>query len=297
MHLLVTGSSGLIGTALVDAATARGDTVTRLVRGASDRHQAPGRVTEVTWNPTAGTVDTGALAAAGPIDAVVNLAGAGIGDKRWTAARKTEIVESRTRATDLISRTSASAVGYYGDRGDEVLTEESPAGAGFLAGVCVAWEGATAPAVEAGIRTVVVRTGIVLSASGGALAKQLPLFRLGVGGKFGSGRQYWSWITLDDEVAAILHCVDDTSLSGPVNATAPHPATNAELTKALGAALHRPSFAAVPGPALKLALGPEMATEMVLAGQRVQPDRLLQSGFTFRHPDLEEAVRSVVGTP
>ena len=182
-----------------------------------------------------------------------------------------EIIGSRTRATGLLARTvadlaprppvlvSASAVGYYGDRGDEVLTEQSSAGSGFLADVCLAWEGATAPAVDAGIRTVVLRTGIVLSASGGALARQLPLFRLGVGGRIGTGRQYRSWITLDDEVAAILHCLGDATLSGPVNAVAPHPATDAELAKALGHALHRPSFMVVPAPALKLVLGSEMA--------------------------------------
>jgi len=306
MRLLVTGSSGLIGTALVDAALARGDTVTRLVRGTSRPRPGPAGITDVTWDPTSDKVDTATLVAAGPFDAVVHLAGAGVGDKRWSPARKTEILESRTRSTDLIARTvaaldpapavlvSASAIGYYGDRGDEQLTEESAAGTGFLAEVCVAWEDATAPAVASGIRTVLLRTGIVLSPTGGALAKQLPLFRLGVGGKIGSGHQYWSWITLDDEVAAILHCIDDASLSGPVNATAPHPATNAELTKALGAALHRPSFATVPAPALKLVLGPEMAADMVLASQRVVPAQLEHSGFTFRHPDLDGAVRSVV---
>jgi uncharacterized protein (TIGR01777 family) len=190
---------------------------------------------------------------------------------------------------------SASAVGYYGDRGDLSLTEASPAGSGFLAGVCVAWEAATHPAVEAGIRTVLLRTGIVLSSAGGALAKQLPLFRLGVGGKIGPGRQYRSWITLDDEVAAIFHCLDDSDLSGPVNATAPHPATDAQLAKALGSALHRPSFLAVPAPALKLVLGSEMASDMVLASQRVLPEQLERSGFAFLHTDLDEAVRSVLG--
>jgi len=307
MHLLVTGSSGLIGTALVDAALGRGDTVTRLVRGTAPHRPPPTGVTEVAWDPDAGTVDTEALGAVGGIDGVVHLAGAGVGDKRWSSARKAQITGSRTRSTDLIVRTiaaldprpqvlvSASAIGYYGDRGDEVLTETSPAGDGFLAGVCVAWERSAAPAAEAGIRTVLLRTGIVLSPAGGALAKQLPLFRLGVGGKLGSGRQYRSWITLDDEVAVILHCLDDASLSGPVNATAPHPATDAELAKAIGTAVHRPSFVAAPAAALKLALGPEMAGDMVLASQRVVPEQLERSGFTFLHPDLDGAVRSVVG--
>jgi uncharacterized protein (TIGR01777 family) len=213
---------------------------------------------------------------------------------------------SRTRSTGLIARTiaalepmppvlvSASAVGYYGDRGAETLTETSPAGSGFLAEVCMAWESATDPAIEAGIRTVLLRTGIVLSSSGGALAKQLPLFRLGVGGKIGPGRQYRSWITLDDEVGAIFHCLGDTTLIGPVNATTPHPATDAELAKAIGSALHRPSFVAVPAVALKVVLGPEMASDMVLASQRVLPERLEQSSFGFGHTDLAEAVRWVL---
>ena len=308
MHVLVTGSSGLIGTALVDATVARGDTVTRLVR----RSSAPGDgprptgITDVSWDPDAGHVDLDALAAAGPVDGVVHLAGAGGGDKRWSPTRKRVIMESRTRGTDLVARTvagldplprvlvSASAVGWYGDRGDDVLIESEPAGPGFLAGVCIAWEAATAPAEEVGIRTVHLRTGIVLSPSGGVLAKQLPLFRLGVGGKIGSGHQYRSWITLDDEVGAILHCLDDSSLSGAVNSTAPSPATDAQLAKAIGAALHRPAVLAVPAAALKLALGPEMASDMVLASQRALPSRLTGAGFTFRHTDLDEAVRSVL---
>jgi uncharacterized protein (TIGR01777 family) len=309
MHLLVTGSSGLIGTALVDAATARGDTVTRLVRRSSTPGGGarPAGVTDVTWDPDAGHVDLDALTAAGPIDGVVHLAGAGVGDKRWSPARKRVIIESRTRGTDLLARTvagldprpgvlvSASAVGWYGDRGDEVLVESEPAGTGFLAGVCVEWEAATAPAEAAGIRTVHLRTGIVLSPAGGALAKQLPLFRLGVGGRIGSGRQYRSWITLDDEVGAILHCVDSVELSGPVNAAAPSPATDAELARAIGAVLHRPAVLPVPAAALKVVLGPEMATDMVLASQRAVPSRLIAAGFTFRHPELDDALRSVLG--
>ncbi len=308
MHLVVTGSSGLIGTALVDAALARGDTVTRLVRASSAGRGGPTRagVTDAVWDLEAGHVDLDRLAAAGPVEGVVHLAGAGVGDKRWTDARKREILGSRTRGTDLVARTvaaldplprvlvSASAVGYYGDRGDEVLDEDAPAGSGFLAGVCEAWEAAGAPAEAAGVRTVHVRTGIVLSPTGGALAKQLPLFKLGVGGRIGSGRQFRSWITLDDEVAVLLACLDDDTLSGPVNATAPVPATDGQLARALGAALHRPAVLPVPAFALKLALGSEMATDMVLASQRAVPRRLTAAGFTFRHPDLDEAVRSVV---
>jgi hypothetical protein len=307
MHVLVTGSSGLIGTALVDALVGREDRVTRLVRSASTTDRVATGVTDVAWDPDGGTVDTPALDAAGPLDGVVHLAGAGVGDKRWSPARKQVILASRTRGTGLLASTlaalpappavlvSASAVGYYGDRGADVLDEGSAAGTGFLAAVCVAWEGAAASAVDAGIRTVLLRTGIVLSAAGGALGKQLPLFRLGLGGRIGSGRQYRSWITLDDQVAAILHCLGDSSLSGPVNATGPDPATDAELAAALGAALHRPSFLAVPAPALKAVLGSEMATDMVLASQRVLPAKLLASGFTFTHTELDEAVRSVLG--
>jgi uncharacterized protein (TIGR01777 family) len=310
MHVLVSGSSGLIGTVLIDALVGGGHRVTRLVRSAS----APGgaahgpSVTEVAWDPTRGTLDRVALENAGALDGVVHLAGAGVGDKRWSPARKQLILGSRTDSTSLLATTlaaipspppvlvSSSAVGYYGDRGEDILTEESPAGTGFLADVCVAWEQATAPATAAGIRTVLLRTGIVLSDSGGALGKQLPLFRLGLGGKIGSGRQYRSWITLDDQVAAIVHCLHDPTLSGAVNATAPVPATDAELAEALGAALHRPTFLRVPGTALKLVLGSEMATDMVLSSQRVLPARLLASGFAFSHTELDEAVRSVLGT-
>ena len=304
MNYLVTGSSGLIGSALVDALAADGHTVVRLVRGA--RRPANSVVSDITWDPAAGRLDHATLQAAGPFDGVVHLAGAGIGDKRWTPARRTELLESRTRSTALLVEAlvacdprppvlvSASAVGFYGDGGDAPLTEASPSGAGLLAEICRQWEAATAPAAAAGIRTVLLRTGIVLAASGGVLGKQLPLFRLGLGGRMGSGRQVRSWITLDDEIRAIRHCLDDSSLSGPVNATAPAPATDAELARALGAALHRPAALPVPAAALKVALGGEMATEMVLTGQRVLPERLLASGFTFAHPDLPGALAAVL---
>jgi len=310
MHVLVTGSSGLIGTALVDTLADDGHRVTRLVRAAPPTGSGtrPATVTDVAWDPAKGTVDTAGLEAAGPFDGVVHLAGAGVGDKRWSPARKQLILASRTDSTSLLATTlaalpapppvlvSSSAVGYYGDRGEDVLTEESPAGTGFLAQVCVDWEQAAAPAQAAGIRTILLRTGIVLSGSGGALGRQLPLFRLGLGGKIGSGRQYRSWITLDDQVAVVVHCLLDATLAGPVNATAPDPATDAELAKALGAALHRPWFLAVPAPALRLALGAEMATDMVLSSQRVLPAKLTASGFAFGHADLDEAVRSVLRT-
>ncbi len=312
MNTLLTGSSGLIGTALIDRLLVDGHQVTRLVRhqGPSGRGGRAGRTgtADVAWDPEHGTLDRTALAEAGPYDAVVHLAGAGIGDKRWSPARKQVILDSRTSSTTLLigallelSRLpavliSASAVGYYGNRGDEVLTEQSTRGTGFLAEVCAAWEEAAGPAGTAGIRTVLLRTGIVLSPAGGALAKQLPLFRLGLGGRIGSGSQYRSWITLDDEIGAILHCAEDTDLCGPVNATAPHPATDAELAKALGTALHRPAVLAAPAAALRLALGSEMAAELVLGGQRVLPEALMSRGFAFAHPDLREAVQSMLAT-
>jgi uncharacterized protein (TIGR01777 family) len=251
-------------------------------------------------------VDGEALERSGPYDAVVNLAGAGIGDRRWSPSRKRLILESRTQSTALLAESllglstrpsvlvSASAVGFYGIRGDEELTERSATGNDFLAEVCRAWEQAASPAADAGIRTVAVRTGIVLSRTGGALGKQLPLFRIGLGGRMGSGTQYRSWITLEDEVGVIRHCIEDDRLSGPVNATAPSPATDGELAKALATALRRPSILSVPAPALRLVLGREMAEELVLGGQRVLPDVLLSSGYAFAHTELDEAVRSVL---
>jgi hypothetical protein len=189
---------------------------------------------------------------------------------------------------------SASAIGFYGDRGDEELTEASSQGGGFLAELCAAWEDAAGPAAAAGIRTVLLRTGIVLSGQGGALAKQLPLFRVGLGGRMGSGTQYRSWITLDDQVGVILRCLEDVTLSGPVNATAPAPVTDGALAKAIGAALHRPSAVAVPSAALRLVLGSEMANELILGGQRVLPGTLMSRGHPFAHTDVDEAVRSVL---
>jgi hypothetical protein len=263
----------------------------------------------VSWAPDRGQIDVAGLERAGPFDSVVHLAGAGIGDRRWSPRRKQVILDSRTDSTRLLVDTlvrltdrppvlvSASAIGYYGDRGDEVLTEASSSGTGFLAEVCRAWEAAAQPAADHGIRTVHLRTGIVLSRHGGAWGKQLPLFRVGLGGRMGAGDQYRSWITLDDEIGALLHCLTDDGLAGPVNITAPAPATDAELAKAIGAVLHRPTVMVVPATALRLALGAEMAAELILGGQRVIPGVLTERGYTFAHPELDEAVRSVLAAP
>lgn len=300
MDVVVTGSSGLIGTALIASLEADGHRAIRLLR----RAPAPGE-DALRWDPAAGTIDAAGLEG---VDAVVHLAGAGIGDQRWTPAYKQEILESRTTSTSLIATTiaglqrppavlvSGSAIGIYGDRGDEVLTEQSAPGTGFLADVVVQWEASTAAAAEAGIRVPLVRTGIVLTPTGGALPKLLPLFRFGVGGRLGSGRQWWSWISLDDEIAALRFALDH-DLDGPVNLTAPEPATNAEFTRTLARVLGRPAFMAVPAFGPKLLRGSELAQELLFNSQRVLPEALLQHGFVFTHPELEDALRSVLGRP
>lgn len=299
MHLLISGSSGLIGTALVERLHRDGHRTTALVRPTSTG-------AGIAWDPGRAVIDEDALADAGPFDAVVHLAGAGIGDKRWSPTRKQEILASRTDSTSLLASAlsrlptppqvivSASAVGFYGDTGANAVTEDAERGTGFLADVCVHWEDAAAPLADTGARLVLLRTGIVLTPRGGALAKQLPLFRLGVGGRTGSGHQYRSWITLDDEVDAILHCIATETLSGPVNATAPTPATDQELAHALGRALHRPAALPVPAAALRIVLGTEMADQLLLTGQRVLPDRLVHSGFTFTHEDLDSALEAIL---
>jgi uncharacterized protein (TIGR01777 family) len=298
MRIAVTGSTGLIGSALVRSLRADGHDVVRFVR------RAPAAPDEAQWDPGAGRVDPAGLAGCG---AVVHLAGAGIGDHRWTAAYKKEIRESRVRGTDALARAAAamdeppavfvsgSAVGYYGDAGDRVLDETAPAGSGFLPEVCRAWEAAADPVREAGVRTVFARTGLVVSAHGGAWGRMFPLFRAGLGGRLGSGRQFWPFISLHDEVAALRHLVDTPELSGPVNLAAPEPATNREVTAAMGRVLHRPTLLAVPAPALRLALG-ELAQD-VLGSQRARPRRLLRSGFAFRHPGIEDALRAALAAP
>jgi len=297
MDVAITGSTGLIGTALTRRLTDDGHTVIRLVR----RPVHPGE-SAVSWDPDAGTIDAASLEG---VDAVVHLAGAGIGDKRWTDARKREILESRTRGTALIASTlaslerrptvllSGSAIGFYGERGDEVLTEQSAPGDDFLASICVPWEAESRPAADAGIRVANLRTGIVLSPDGGALPKMLPLFKLGLGGRYGSGRQWWSWITLDDEVDAICFLLDH-DVSGPVNLTAPGSVTNADFAKALGRALGRPSALPVPRFGPKLLVGAELAQALLFTSARVQPTVLEAHGHAFAHPDLDQALRHVL---
>ncbi len=313
MTVAVVGSSGLIGSALVERLAASGESVVRLLRPTSrDLGQAAsssgGRVRSVAWDPASGREAHRALGDVGPIDAIVNVAGAGIGDRRWSARRRAELRDSRiltTRAVvDLVGsldpapRTlvSASAVGFYGDRGDEPLTESSTVGDGFLAELCADWERAAAPAADTGVRTVVVRSGIVLAPRGGALGRQVPLFRFGLGGRLGPGTQYRSWISLEDEVAALLRCLEDERVVGPVNLTAPHPVTDADFAAALGRALHRPARLTVPSAALRAVFGAQMAEEFLLASQRAVPEKLAAHGFAFAHPHLDQALRWAVGS-
>lgn len=295
MHVATTGSGGLVGSALVNFLHATGHRTLRLVRGVPGEGQA-------SWDPSRGTVDTGALEG---VDAVVHLAGENIAAARWTPAQKQRIYSSRVDGTRLLSQTlagleqppkifiSASAIGYYGNRGDEVLDEASSPGEGFLAQTACDWEAATQPAAKARIRVVLLRFGMILSVHGGALAKMLTPFRLGFGGRVGDGRQFWSWISLDDAVGAIHHALTSEPLSGPVNAVAPQPVTNLEFTKTLGRVLSRPTLFPMPAAAARLALG-EMADELLLSSARVQPARLQQSGYPFRHPTLEVALRDLL---
>ena len=295
MRIAVSGASGLIGSALAEALAGDGHEVVRLVR------HAPKQDGEVAWDPAAGTVDTDGLAGC---EAVVHLAGAGVGDRRWTEDRKKVLRDSRVQGTAAVARAVASmptppsvlvcgsAIGYYGDTGDRWVDEDSPAGRGFLADLVVEWEAAADPAREAGIRTVHARTGLVVARGGGAWAPLFPIFRAGLGGRLGSGRQFWSFISLHDEIAALRFLIDTPSLSGPVNLTAPDPLTNREITKAMGRVLHRPTLAAVPAPVLRTVLG-EFAGD-VLSSQRVRPGRLLDAGFTWAHPEIQQAVKEAL---
>jgi len=295
MKIVISGASGLIGTQLVAKLSQGGHEVIRLVR----RSPKSG---EIQWNPKSGTLDAAALEGA---DAVIHLSGAGIGDKRWTTGYRKEILDSRTDTTALLAKTiaslsrkpsvflSGSAIGIYGARNDEQLTEVSTHGTGFLAEVCEQWEAAAKPAVDAGVRTVYLRTGIVLSPKGGALKKLLPLFKLGVGGKFGNGKQWQSWISIDDEIGAIEYLLT-ANVSGAVNLTAPNPVTNAEFTKVLASVLKRPAIVPVPTFAPRILLGGELADALLFTGQRVIPAALNASGYSFKHTTLESALRSLL---
>ncbi|MDA2986530.1 MAG: TIGR01777 family oxidoreductase [Actinomycetota bacterium] len=295
MKIAVTGASGLIGSALVPHLRGSGHDVMRLVR------RPAASVDEISWDPQSGSVDLTRLEGT---DAVIHLAGAGVGDHRWTDAYKREILDSRVDGTHTIVTAmtalekrpavlvSASAIGWYGDTGDRPVDETAPAGTGFLADVVRAWEAAAGPAAAASIRVVHPRTGLVVSSKGGAWARMLPLFKAGLGGKLGSGRQYWSWISLRDEIRALVFLLENEALSGPVNLTAPTPLTNAEVTSIMGTVLHRPTLLPAPAFALKAALG-EFSTE-VLGSARVIPAVLESTGFTFEDPTLESALRAAL---
>ncbi len=296
---VVAGASGLVGRALVAALRAEGWAVRCLVR------RPPARAGEFPWDPAAGTIDAAALAGA---HAVINLAGENIAAGRWTAVRRERILRSRVEATRTLVLAlqamserpavllNASAVGFYGDRGDEVLTERSGLGVGFLTEVTLAWETHADGAARAGVRTVLLRFGMVLAEAGGALGKMLPPFRLGLGGPLGRGRQWTSWIGIDDAIGAMLHALRDTRVSGPVNVVAPEPVTNAQFAAALGRAVGRPAVLPAPAWALRLLFG-AMADEMLLASTRAVPRELERTGYRFRHPTLEVALRAVLAKP
>ena len=298
MRVLLSGSSGLVGSALIPALVSGGHEVVCLVRS-----QPRDEASEVRWDPQAGEIDGAGLKG---VDAAVHLAGESRAAGRWTAARKDRILESRVRGTRLLAEAlagleqrpavlvSASAVGYYGDRGEETLTEESDSGSAFLSEVCRQWEAATGPAAEAGIRVVNLRSGVVLSTVGGALPRLLTPFRLGVGGTLGSGKQFMSWIAIDDVVGAILHVLTTETLRGPVNAVAPQARTNREFTKTLGRVLQRPTLLPMPAFAARLTFG-QMADELLLCSQRAEPAKLVASGYKFRFPELEGALRHLLG--
>ena len=295
MKIIISGASGLIGKPLIASLRNHGHEVVQLVR------RAP-QANEKQWNPSAGQLDIAVLEGA---DAVIHLSGAGIGDRRWTAKYKQELLDSRTKSTTLLATTiakcskkprvflSASGVGIYGPRGDEQLTEQSHHGDSFLAEICKQWEAAAIPAIDVGVRTVFLRTGIVLTPLGGALKKQLPLFKFGLGGKFGNGKQWQSWISLDDEISAIEHLLT-ANISGAVNLTAPNPVTNAEFTKALARTLRRPALLPIPKFGPKLLLGSELVENLLFTGQRVMPAELQKSGFAFQHSTIDVALRALL---
>ena len=292
MRIVIAGSSGLIGTELVKSLRQDGHEVIRLVR------RKPVASTEVFWDPANGEIDSTSLAGS---EVVINLAGAGVGDHRWTQKYKQLILSSRVDSTSLLARTAAqvkpkvfiagSAIGWYGDTADKAVDESARPGTGFLADVVVAWEAAAQPARDAGIRVVHARTGLVAAKNGGAWSRLLPLFKLGVGGKLGSGNQYWSFISMRDEIAALKFLITEVSISGPVNLTAPVPATNAQVTKAMSKVFKRLALFPVPAFALQAALG-EFSQE-VLGSSRVLPKVLLDAGFKFQDADIESAMRTL----
>ena len=300
MRVAVTGSTGLIGRAMVERLEAGGHQVVRVVRPGSSDLPAPSM--SVAWNPTTSRIEAGGLEG---LDAVVHLAGEPIAARRWSPDQKGRIARSREQGTALLAQTlarldappavlvSASAIGYYGDRGDELLDESSSGGDDFLAGVCRDWESAADPARAAGIRVVHPRTGVVLSRSGGALAEMLPFFRLGIGGRIGSGHQWMSWITLHDEIAALLWLLE-ADVEGPVNLTAPEPVTNRQMTAALGRALRRPALLPTPKPALWAKLGRELTEALLYSSARVMPAVLQRRGFAFAHPDIATGLEAVL---
>ncbi len=297
MKILISGASGLIGTALVQSLSGAGHEVNRLVR------RAPNSADEHQWSPAIGHLDPASFDG---VDVVVNLSGAGIGDKRWTDRRRREIVDSRLETTRLLATTMAglsapphtfvsqSAIGFYGDRGDEVLDETSNPGSAdeFLTRLTIDWEEAATPAAEAGLRVVHPRTGLVLATGTQLLGRLVPLFKAGLGGPIGSGGQWWSWITLRDQVAALTALIEG-NLSGPVNLVAPNPVRNREFVEALGDVLRRPTVFRVPRLAIRAAMGPEMADELSLSSTRVVPTRLLESGFAFADPTLDVALANL----
>ena len=298
MNILISGSTGMIGTALIEALKKQNHRVTRLVRSPQQSSEPT-----VQWNPASGTLNAKDVEG---FDAVVHLAGESIAASRWTEAQKARIRDSRVQGTALLSETlaklakppkalvCASAIGYYGNRGDEILREDSQIGTGFLAEVCQQWENAADPAKQKGIRVVHLRIGVVMSPKGGALAKMLLPFKMGAGGIVGNGKQYWSWVSLDDVIGAFLYALQNENLSGAVNAVAPRAVTNAEFTKTLGKVLSRPTIFPLPGFAARLVLG-EMADDLLLSSARIEPTRLLASGYQFKHLDLEGALRELLG--
>jgi len=320
MRVLVGGAGGFVGSALVASLRAKGHVVVRLRRDRAATVDAAtgdagagepatgdaGAGDAVGWEPDRDRIDAAALEG---LDAVVHLGGAGIGDRRWNDRRKHEILDSRTRGTSLLARAvaslenkpevlvSASAIGYYGDRGEELLTERSEPGDDFLARVCREWEAAARPAADAGVRTVTLRSGMVLAGHGGALKRMLLPFRLGLGGRTGTGRQYMSWISLPDEVGAIEHALTDGAVAGPVNAVSPSPVTNAVFTSTLARVLRRPSVLPTPLLALYARYGRELVQGLLLASQRVEPEQLRATGYRFLHPTLEGALRAVLDRP